>query len=103
MDVVARLARQLASATRQVTAASNSQDLAQTQGATSFELKKEKDYPLGSDNYALYGVSVFGPANLLGEKVAVRGVLLGKPGQLGLNVTSLQSIGTKCDERVSPF
>jgi len=81
----------------------NSQDLAQTQGATSFELKKEKDYPLGSDNYALYGVSVFGPANLLGEKVAVKGVLLGKPGQLGLNVTSLQSIGTKCDERVSPF
>ena len=73
-----------------------SQDLALTQGTTSFELNEERDQPLGGGNYQLYGVSVFGPANHLGEKVAVKGVVLGDAGSLRVNVTSLQSLATNC-------
>jgi mono/diheme cytochrome c family protein len=73
-------------------------ELAQTQGTTSLELNREKDTPLGSESYPLYGASVFGPANHLGMKVAVKGVLLGVVGNLRVNVTSLQSVAGNCQQ-----
>lgn len=73
-----------------------SYEIAQTQGTTSIELNEARDQPLGEGNYQLYGASVFGPAHYLGEKVAVKGVLLGDPGSLRVNVTSLQSVAPSC-------
>ena len=73
-------------------------EIAQTQGTTLFELNREKDKPLGSESYSLYGASVFGPSNHPGERVAVKGVLLGEPGNLRLNVTSLQSVAASCEQ-----
>jgi hypothetical protein len=75
---------------------SSSQEIAQTQGTTSSELNEARDQPLGEGDYQLYGVSVFGPANHLGEKVAVKGVFLGDSSAHRVNVTSLQSVAANC-------
>jgi hypothetical protein len=73
-------------------------EISQTQGTTSLELNEEKKKPLGSENDVLYGTSVFGPTRVLGQKVAVKGVLLGDPGTLHINVTSLQSLDATCTQ-----
>lgn len=72
------------------------QEISRTQGTTSSELNEALDQPLGEGNYQLFGVSVFGPANHLGEKVAVKGVLLGDSSALRVNVTSLRSVAPNC-------
>ncbi|HEX4286487.1 MAG TPA: hypothetical protein VHZ28_15445, partial [Terracidiphilus sp.] len=74
----------------------DSQNSAQAQGTTSAELNQERESPLGNESYRLQGVSVFHPAKDQGQKVAVKGVLLGNPGNESLNVTSLQPLSETC-------
>ena len=71
-------------------------EISSTQGTTSLELNQEKNKPLGNETDLLYGLTVFSPAESLGKKVAVKGVLLGRPGNFRVNVTSMQSLGPDC-------
>jgi hypothetical protein len=66
------------------------------QATSSAELKAARDRPLGNGRYRLLGARVFNPSGFLGQRVAVKGVLLVKPGSLGINVTSLQSLADHC-------
>ena len=68
----------------------------QTQASSSLELEAAKDRPLGNEHYELFGTRVFNPSSHAGERVAVKGVLLGEPGDFRLNVTSLQTVGADC-------
>jgi hypothetical protein len=68
----------------------------QTQASSSLELEAAKDRPSGNEHYELLGTRVFNPASHAGERVAVKGVLLGEPGDFRLNVTSLQTVGVDC-------
>jgi Copper type II ascorbate-dependent monooxygenase, C-terminal domain len=70
--------------------------MSQTQASSSSELEAAKDRPSGNEQYRLLGTRVFNPANHAGERVAVKGVLLGEPGDFRLNVTSLQAVGVDC-------
>jgi hypothetical protein len=81
----------------------------QTQATSSQELTAARQKPLGTANIDLLGVTVFQPENSLGHKVAVKGVAIGPPTNLRLNVTSLQpvdpanSVGnTKPDDAACP-
>ncbi len=76
-----------------------------TQGTTASELAELKEAstkPSGGRRFQLLGISVFNPMSRKGEKVAVKGVLIEKAGDVSraedgrLNVTSLQTIAERC-------
>jgi len=50
----------------------------------------------GTQNYALLGLSVFGPKKYAGQRVAARGVLISDTQSPRLNVTSLQPLSGSC-------
>jgi hypothetical protein len=60
------------------------------------ELNASRDRPLGSGRYRLLGARVFNPASFVGQRVAVKGVLLADLGSLRINVTSLQTLADHC-------
>ena len=67
-----------------------------TQATSSVELRAAEARPSGSQSYHLLGISFFNPTSHQGEKVAVKGFLIEKPNEIGINVTSLQTVVTKC-------
>ena len=66
------------------------------QATSSVELNAARDKQLGSGHYRLLGARVFNPSNLVGQKVAVKGVLLADPASSRINITSLQSLADHC-------
>jgi hypothetical protein len=67
-----------------------------TQSTSSATLEATKAKALGSRRYQLLGAGVFGPSTHLGEKIAVKGILIEDSKASRLNVTSLQTVATKC-------
>ncbi|HSZ17542.1 MAG TPA: cytochrome c [Terracidiphilus sp.] len=68
----------------------------EAQATSSVELNASRDRPLGSGRYRLLGARVFNPASFVGQRVAVKGVLLADLGSLRINVTSLQTLADHC-------
>jgi hypothetical protein len=66
------------------------------QSTSSAALKAAKAKPLGSRRYQLLGATVFNPLSHLGEKVAVKGILIEDTKESRINVTSLQKIAAEC-------
>ncbi len=67
-----------------------------TQSTSSVTLEAAKAQPLGSRRYQLLGVGAFGPSSHLGQKVAVKGILIEDSKASRLNVTSLQTVLAEC-------
>ena len=67
-----------------------------TQFTTAVELKAAEGKALGDGGYRLLGVDVFRPSSYLGQKVAVKGVLIPDAKENRLNVTSLQPLSGTC-------
>jgi hypothetical protein len=66
-----------------------------TQSATSADLTLASQAALGNDEYLLLGTRVFGPTSFIGQRVAVKGLIIpGSPARL--NVTSLQPVSGTC-------
>jgi hypothetical protein len=61
------------------------------------ELKAAAATPLGVKILELLGIDVFNPRGYVGQKVAVKGVLIQKAGSSRVNVTSLQTLAAACD------
>jgi hypothetical protein len=66
----------------------------ESQASSSTELQDARALPLGTGNYALLGTGPFDARSRRGHKVAVKGVLIEEGNRI--NVTSLQTIGTRC-------
>ena len=60
------------------------------------ELVAAGKLPLGNRSYALLGADVFQPQAHIGQRLAVKGVLIPTPGAQRINVTSLQSLAGPC-------
>lgn len=69
-----------------------------TQSTSSVALKTAQTTPLGSRRYQLLGASIFNPSSHLGEKVAVKGILIKDSEENRVNVTSLQMLATACSK-----
>lgn len=67
-----------------------------TQSTTSGALNAAKGKALGSGRIWLLGPEAFGTANMKGQRVAAKGVLIGSGTDMRLNITSLQEIGGGC-------
>ncbi len=67
-----------------------------TQSTTSKAVKESAAKALGDHEYRLLGASSFRPHDFAGEKVVVKGILIPRPEETGLNVTSLQMADTSC-------
>lgn len=67
------------------------------QATSSVELNAARSRSLGNGHYRLLGARVFNPASFVGQKVAVKGVLLADPTSLRINITSLQSLADHCE------
>ena len=65
-----------------------------TQETSSVALKAAAGRMLGSGEYRLLGAGFFNPSTHKEQKVAVKGVVI--KATTGLNVTSLQTVGTSC-------
>ena len=68
-----------------------------TQATSSAELKAAAANPLGLRTLELLGLDVFNPRGYVGQKVAVKGVLIQKASNSRVNVTSLQPLAAACD------
>lgn len=68
-----------------------------TQAASTVELSTATSAPLGTRTLGLLGVAVFNPHEHRGQKVAVKGVLIGQANDSRINVTSLQTLAAACD------
>jgi hypothetical protein len=69
-----------------------------TQASSMAEVKAAAaEQPLGLENFELLGIEVFNPRGHVGQKVAVKGVLIQKASNNKLNVTSLQTLAAGCD------
>jgi hypothetical protein len=68
--------------------------VAGSEATSAAELKAAAGVVLGASQVQLLGARWFGPAKLTGEKVAVKGILLGTAGAYRMNVTSLEGMGT---------
>jgi hypothetical protein len=68
----------------------------QSQATSSVDLKAATTLPLGNHTYQLLGVGFFNPSSRRQEKVAVKGVLIKDAGRSRINVTSLQTVSTRC-------
>lgn len=66
------------------------------QATSSTEVRAAAAKSLGNQEYQLLGANVFTPSNYLGQKVAVKGVLIEEKKASRLNVTSLQMITEAC-------
>jgi hypothetical protein len=66
-----------------------------TQLTTTSEVKAASAKSLGNGQFTLIGADVFNPGSRRGEKVVVKGVLIKEP-QPRINVTSLQTLASKC-------
>jgi mono/diheme cytochrome c family protein len=67
------------------------------QATSMAELKAAAATPLGVKILELLGIDVFNPRGYVGQKVAVKGVLIQKAGSSRVNVTSLQTLAAACD------
>jgi mono/diheme cytochrome c family protein len=67
-----------------------------SEGTTSVALKSAVEQSLGKNRYRLLGAGGFHPADNRGNKVAVKGVLIGNSEGLSINVTSLQKVTSGC-------
>ena len=67
-----------------------------TQGTSSTELTINSAVPFGTRQYDLLGIDVFNPAQRVGNKVVVKGVLISTPHGDRINVTSLQPTPSPC-------
>lgn len=65
--------------------------------ATPATLKTAAASPLGSGSFQLVSVSAFQPDTSKGQKVEARGLLYRQPNRNLLNLTSLQSTGSACN------
>jgi hypothetical protein len=68
----------------------------QLEATSGAALKAAGALPLGNQHYQLLGVRFFSPQSLVDKKVAVKGILLGDPSRLRINVTSLQMLASSC-------
>jgi hypothetical protein len=69
--------------------------ISETEATSAAELKAAATKPLATREYKLIGAAVFRPAKFAGQKVAVKGILIGGS-KIGINVTSLQSLAGGC-------
>ena len=67
------------------------------QATSTVELKAASASPLGVKSLQLLGVDIFNPRDHVGQKVAVKGVLIPETGSGRVNVTSLQTLSATCD------
>jgi hypothetical protein len=68
-----------------------------SQATSMAELKAAAAAPLGAATLELLGPDVFNPGSYVGQRVAVKGVLIQKSNRSRLNVTSLQTLAATCD------
>jgi hypothetical protein len=68
-----------------------------TQATSTAELKAAAADPLGIRTLELLGTDVFNPRGYVGQKVAVKGVLIQKASNSRVNVTSLQTLAAACE------
>ena len=68
-----------------------------TQATSTAELKAAAANPLGLRTLELLGLDAFNPRGYVGQKVAVKGVLIQKASNSRVNVTSLQTLAAACD------
>jgi hypothetical protein len=68
-----------------------------SQATSTPELKAAAAAPLGARTLELLGVDVFNPRSYVGQKVAVKGVLIQGSNSSRVNVTSLQTLASACD------
>ena len=67
-----------------------------SQATSQPEIRAAARRALGTQSYALLGLSVFSPQSHIGERVAARGVLISDSDRPRLNVTSLQPLSGSC-------
>ena len=67
-----------------------------SQATSQAEIAAAAARPPGAHSYALLGLGVFDPESHVGQRVAVRGVLISGGQSARLNVTSLQPVGGSC-------
>jgi hypothetical protein len=70
--------------------------VSETQATSLAELKAAAAKLLSNQQYQLLAVSIFNPASLKGQKVAVKGVLIKDAKTSRLNVTSLHMVDATC-------
>lgn len=64
-----------------------------SEATSSMEVKAAALVALGEERIGLLGARWFSPASYKGERVAVKGILLGAAGESRMNVTSLEEVG----------
>ena len=72
-------------------------EVSSSQSTSASELAAQAALPTGRDSYPVLGIAPFGPASHKGEKVAIKGILLGTTEAHRINVTSLQGLGIRCE------